>query len=121
MRARSRSLFTCGSERASASTAATTTKEPASTSRAALTPSAATTRPPIAGPAAPAAVKPTLITALPCRSWPAGVSTAAADARVKARAAIASVPSTIARATTSTSEKLPDVRASTVKVTASPR
>jgi hypothetical protein len=49
------------------------------------------------------------------------VSTAAAAARVKARAAIASVPSRIASATTSTSEKLSAVNASTVKVTASPR
>ena len=101
--------------------AATSTNEAASQKSAVLTPSAATTSPPRAGPAAPAAVKPTLMIALPWRSWPAGLRTAAADARVKARAAIASVPSTIASATTSTSEKLSAVRASAMNVSASPR
>ena len=44
----------------------------------------------------PAPVKPTLMIALPSRSSPGGFSTAAAEARVKARAPIASVPSTAA-------------------------
>ena len=48
--------------------------------------------------------------ALPSRSCPEGVSTAAADARVNVRAAIASVPSTTASAITSASEKLSDRR-----------
>ena len=61
------------------------------------------------------------MTALPWRSCPAGVSTAAAEARVNARAAIASVPSTIASAITSTSEKFSAVSASAVNVSASPR
>ena len=61
------------------------------------------------------------MTAFPWRSWSAGVRTAAAEARVNARAAIASVPSTIASEITSGNEKLAAVSASAVKVTASPR
>ena len=59
--------------------------------------------------------------AFPSRSCPEGVSTAAADARVNVRAAIASVPSTTASAITSASEKLSAVTASATNASASPR
>ena len=53
--------------------------------------------------------------ALPSRSCPDGDSTAAADARVNVRAAIASVPSAAASAITSASEKLSTVAARATK------
>ena len=95
---RSGCAFTWGSDVAAASIAATSTNEAASSSRAVSMPSVATATPASAGPTAPAPVKPTLMIALPSRSSPCGVSTAAAEARVRARAPIASVPSTAASA-----------------------
>jgi hypothetical protein len=59
--------------------------------------------------------------ALPSRSCPEGVSTAAADARVNVRAAMAIVPSTTASPITSASEKVSTVTARATKTMASPR
>ena len=84
-------------------------------------PSVATATPASSGPMAPAPVKPTLMIALPSRSNPCGFSTAAAAARVSARAPIASVPSTAASSTTSQRAKLSAVAASATNVAASAR
>ena len=62
----------------------------------ALTPKAATMRPPSAGPMAKHTEKETLSSVLPASSWPSGLSVAATAARVSARPTSARMPSTAA-------------------------
>ena len=87
----------------------------------ALTPKAATMRPPSAGPIAKHTEKETLSSVLPASSWPSGLSVAATAARVSARPTSARMPSIAASARISGSQGTDASSASAAKIAASAR
>ena len=86
---------------------------------AVATPHSCTISPARTGPAALMTAKTTLISALPARSAPCGVSTAAIAPRESPRPVSASRPSTKASASTAGSENMPAIDARAAKAPAS--
>ena len=96
-------------------------KSPALTHSPALTPQAAMTRPPMAGPMAKESENETFSSVLPASSWPSGLSVAATAPRVSARPTSARIPSAAASASTSGSHGDDVSSASAAKIAASAR
>ena len=110
-----------GSARLDASVTVMAPKSPALTHSAALTPQAAMTRPPMAGPMAKQSENDTFRSVLPASSWPSGLRVAATAPRVSARPTSARTPSAAARASTSGSHGEDVSSANVAKIAASTR